>query len=210
MTNIKRQMLNAQQLLLRLSSDNSLRQSLCRGGAPRNWFYNREANDLDIFVEVHQGFASVDYWETKVKTALGNLYQRFEFQGDNMYRLQRLGGAYRTDVHDPYTGGDHRILSVLEGMYEGEQKVQFVIYNTEDHVGTDLSKFFPTDFSKISFDMHGNINVSPEFLNCYRNKAITYDRWAMSDAYLKRLHSHYPTHALVPSDSPLHDRVRYS
>jgi len=214
MKRIKQQMLIGQQLLLKLNKGSSgLRKALIRGGAPRNWYHNREANDLDIFVEVHKGFASREYWEMKVKLALDELYKKFdkpdgEWAGVDSSRLVRLGDSYRTDVHDIYSGGDANIVSVLEGNFEGKQKVQFVIYNTEDQYRS-LEDHFPTDFSKISFNYNGDIIASAEFLNCVRNRAIMYDRYDISDEYLARLHAHYPDYALVPNDSPVATAVLY-
>lgn len=202
MAGIKAQQLIAQRLLIALEEASGIRAAMVRGGAPRSWFHNAPANDIDIFVEVHKGFASREYWETYIRSSLGQSYQRFIYKNqEQAQKLYRLGDSYRADF-DVYSGGDPDIISVLEGFYDDQwqQKVQIVIVNTDEGAHYNYFNFnnrFPTDFSKIAFNKLGDMIVSEEFLNCHRNQSIIYDDHEMSTEYLAKLMHQYPTYSAV-------------
>ena len=220
MSTIKIQQLIAKRLLKTMISTkdtvyaNPFRQAIVAGGAPRNWYMNRVANDIDIFLQVPDTFLEADDYERGIYQSLfyAGVYKDFKSY-DDKNRIYKLGKDYHaaTEELDPYTGSDPSIIGVWEGIYVAatdiEIKVQFVVVKSNQQQLMHLYDKFPTDISKVAFDETGTILASEEFLDCVQNETIVYDMDYMSQSYLDKLRTHFPRFSTVPKYSKLWFRI---
>lgn len=121
--------------------------AILAGGAPRNWFFNRPANDLDFFVRVPEGNVSC----THLMDSLGILgvTDMFNMATHKAPGVQReTSGTSSDHTYDERMSDIH---TVIEGRYEG-QTVQ-VIFTKVETFGY-IEEHFDTSINMIWCDLN--------------------------------------------------------
>lgn len=188
---IKKQKALAAELLERLGFYGNV---IVAGGAPRNWWFNQPANDLDFFIQVPQS-----------TTSQRHLLKILEREG--------ITGAYNMATHNPdgtlknsrakQTSYDERmsdIHSVFEGMYCGQQvQVIFTRVSTygyiESHFDTSINMIFSV------LTANDTVTVEPcyEFTQGAEVGAIFVhdNQCAYSNKHLEKIAKYFPEVPMV-------------
>lgn len=99
------------------------------GGAPRNWFFNKEANDLDFYIH---GKFNEQRWKTDI---------RFERLGLDVKHV-----SFKSEKWKDYGIMEH-LFRIYEGTYK-EQKIQIMVmkestyHSVVDCFGVSICKFW--------------------------------------------------------------------
>lgn len=158
---------------------------ICAGGAPRNWFENKLANDIDFFL-----------WE-----------EDYRFIDDGSFaKILNVPGF--NDLNPKAYGypGVGIIAHAFETHYKGEN-VQFVFANDWNghfkSLTTWIEESFDFNICKCYFDCR--INLSGVAYDDFQNKKLTcsyeklqkYGRLPTLPKRSKKLQSYYPKHQIV-------------
>ena len=140
------------------------------GGAPRDWYMGKEANDLDFYV---YGYG----W------SIGLILKRFKNIG--IFGLVNLGEGPRPNT--VYSSMKH-LRCVYETTYKG-QKIQIMIMNQPtfssvvDYFGVTISQFWYKT---------GRIGMKREALLSIKYKVIGYkDDFSCKEAYFKKIQERF-------------------
>lgn len=167
-------------------SNCSGRLELC-GGAPRNWFQNKLANDLDFYLQT--GWMSAE-------TFLNNLGP------DAKYNISNSWGQH------PVYRRNNKISKVYEFEYKG-MKCNLITFDYNSHMGPFHKQVWETfDFNicKFHYDFGvGGINCSPSAMDDLFNKTLTcsisniimYTGVNKLAARAAKMQSYYPDHKIV-------------
>lgn len=143
------------------------------GGAPRDWFFNKPANDLDYYIHVDE-------------------LQR-KFIGD---RLARLGykGAVKLGHKDP----TYKSLKTLKEVWEFEhmgQRVQVMVMSESTY--TSVLSHFNLDTSKAWWKGY-SVRYEPEFILAHMFKLLMVDGdEPPKSAYVDKMTARYPDYLLT-------------
>jgi len=178
---IERQKEQTKALLTEISENFEF--ALVAGGAPRNWAYNRPANDIDIYVlrkiplikgrySVKKDSSAQEEIDKNIAKAVLQLSEKYGFSQNRAC----------TTINSNAYGG--LILNSLYDFKIGDQDCQFIIVDDnmwwQDIQVKDLESFanriFATyDFGicKTAMDKDGSIIKHPDFISDFENNTFT-------------------------------------
>ncbi len=149
--------------------------ALVAGGAPRNWSFNRPANDLDIYVLRKKSYLLDEQKkiDKEFEKTIKEISQTYSFGPNKAY--EKTSNAYAGFI----LHGLHDFTTKLEnGM---EQKCQFIIIDDDREYNiSDMKSFSDRIYQTYDFgicmtamDKYGNFYNSPVFEEDKKNKTFT-------------------------------------
>lgn len=186
------------------------------GGAPRDWFFNRNAKDLDIFVYLGEQNKKPSYWKQKLEdvgfkvSAIKNKYgpkdgmfaQCFEWT-KNIFASCKLTKS--TNQEDYILSMNPYLECVVDIEVEsGENPVQIMIMNQPVDQCTYTK--FPVSISQIWYK-NGKFNKTPDFLVGIKHNIIypTGIDNSMNGKYTKKVREKFPEFEYLDSkDKVIH------
>lgn len=187
---IKKQKALAEELLERLSFYGN---AIIAGGAPRNWWFNRPANDLDIFIPAPMGFTGTNLRAIMEREGITDIYNMATHNPDGTLKAKQPRG--KSSYDDRMTD----IHSVFEGRYCGQQ-VQVIWINVSTY--GYIESHFDTSINMIFSVMHcGELDICPtrEFNQGVKTGTIYVhdNQAAYSNAHLEKVANYFPGVPLV-------------
>ena len=161
------------------------------GGAPRDWFMDKPANDIDIYVELKG---------QDVETFIGKL--KLSIEGKKGWLLDRRtgikldyivgAGGYKRNKKTSYDLTDNDYIDHVVDLCLFGQKFQVVIVNKNPvHV---IQSEFPMGLSQAYMNNCGGIVRSKLFNKSLVDKTVYFKaREGMTDEYLYKILDRYPT-----------------
>lgn len=190
---IKKQKVVAAEFLNKLRVINPA--AIIAGGAPRNWEFNRPANDLDFFVQVPQGNVTSRNLEKSLETlGVTEVFNMATHSAPGVVRdAKAKGHQYDERMSDIHT--------VLEGKYQGE-KIQVIFTKVEtygyieDHFDTSINMIW-CDLGYYGKEEEPKLvtRKTPEYQSTERTGIIfVYDNQNMyTNSHLERVASYFPS-----------------
>lgn len=161
------------------------------GGAPRDWFFNKPASDLDFYVYDPLNLSQKAWMDRLSKTLL------------DVKPLGMVEGKSDKDVEEEYTA-----MKDLRYVYEGEYMgviVQVMVMNMPTF--TSVIDNFCVENSKIWWK-GGQLHPSWEFLVSHATRTIKVCKeHAPKQRYLDKMVKKFPTYKLITGDSEYSERV---
>lgn len=187
---IKKQKALAAELLERLGFYGN---AIIAGGAPRNWWFNRPANDLDIFIPAPQDFTGKNLRAIMEREGITDVFNMATHNPDGTLKASKA----KEHTYDERMSDIH---SVFEGKYCGQQ-VQVIWINVstygyiESHFDTSINMIFST------LTANGDVAICPtrEFNQGVETGAIyVHDKQAAyTNAHLEKVANYFPKVPLV-------------
>lgn len=168
---VANQKVHAREILAKVSKHFEF--ALIAGGAPRNWAYNRPANDFDIYVCRKKDYNNQDKIDKDIAKSVKALGDEFGF-GENRAACVVNSNAY----------GGFILHSLYDFKHEQEenQDCQFIIIDDNAGFVKDLKSFALQIFSTYDFgicmtsmDKDGAFHNHPMFDEDFKNKTFTVD-----------------------------------
>lgn len=127
--------------------------AILAGGAPRNWYYNRPANDLDFFVEAPKATGVIQLMESLKVLGVTDMFNMATHKAPGVQKENQ--GAPTDHTYDERMSDIH---AVIEGQYEG-QTVQ-VIFTKVPTYGY-IEEHFDTSINMVwcDLDYHGELSI---------------------------------------------------
>lgn len=192
---IREQKLIADKILNKFKENNI--ECYLMGGAPRNWYFNKQANDLDFYIYQNNDFDRIvkflkdEFIDLK---ELGNseyLECGFEFNGDDddlLFKGLKLNvGEHIND----YISKMPSLKKVFECKYYNVQKCQFMIVRKHpmdiiyDEFGTTISQFYYLNDNKCFCTNKAKFSIETKTIY-YKNG---YD---LENKYIKKMKEYFP------------------
>ena len=146
--------------------------AIVAGGAPRDWYFGRSANDIDIY-----------FYRPDLETSLAvcSTFYRVGFT------IRQIGAEF---TNHPLYEKNAMIERVFDCEFSG-LKFQFIQMNQKTF--TSVVKNFPLNICMIWYK-NGKINGTPDFFRAVRHNAIVKVNplYANSDAYIKKICNRFP------------------
>lgn len=148
-------------------------QAILAGGAPRDWYFGREANDLDFYF----------YADTK-KHPLSEMVGLFRYLKFPTW----IKNGYVYDNRNPH------LLYVFDGKYD-DMKVQFMWWDIPTSFVVDS---FALDICHIWYKDE-QIHTTPAFDACIQSKTlhILNPLYGKQDKYVQKIMNKFPDFSLV-------------
>lgn len=203
---IKTQKAVTRNLLKKLQETNW--NAIVAGGAPRNWYFNTPANDIDVFIELRKlkmpQYSNNKMYYPSQKILEGYLEKVMDIKDIFNVATHSAKGVLKDTVESmkTYQSRMEGIHSVFEGVFEG-QRVQLIFLNQGEKAGMKyvmdsfdtsinmavtrlIGDTLHTDYSSKHRDSMetGCIFVYPNG-NCYESK------------HLKKIAEYYPNAPLI-------------
>src|SRR5258706_15192247 len=146
--------------------------SIVAGGAPRDWYFHREASDIDIFLHRPDLQTSWSFVETFKSIGLS---------------VSQLGSNLT----------NHRIYAknmLIDKVFECEyKKLKFQFINMKEKTFTSVVPQFPLTICKAWYK-NGEINTYPDFDATVKNNVIVKvnDLYADGDKYIEKIRNKFP------------------
>ena len=146
--------------------------AMIAGGAVRDWYFNKTARDLDLYMRM----------PLQNTSALVKRYIQFVLMGTNIRQLER---------NDP----DHNYAALpdLKWVYEFEfegMKVNLMVM--EKGVDTEILANFDTSICRCYFDGRES-HFTEDFLTTVRTRTIIiHDNYTGEEAHIRKLAKYYP------------------
>lgn len=129
------------------SFDNKYKFVLLLGGAPRNWYYNKPANDLDIYI----------YLDNEEKRVESNPYRKSleivpNVNQTSEEKIKRINKEIRIEkdlAKKTNRYNNKKIVHLYDGMYK-EQHIQLIFIKSNKQIKTK-KQFAETIFSTFDF-----------------------------------------------------------
>ena len=165
--------------------------AIVAGGAPRDWFFNLEATDIDVYVESR----------TEDNSILRRIFTAFLIEKG--YDIGHVTSLAPDGADEDYLYGNPAVQLVLSTKFDlGDrfQEVQFIF-------GPKLDPLldFPVSISQAYYD-GSRETYSAEFVRSIEARTIVYDGHA-SDSYMNKIRGKFKDMALVPRSHQLAGRV---
>jgi len=167
------------------------------GGAPRNWYFNKEANDLDFYIHQNNDFDRIvkflkeEFIDLK---ELGNseyIDEEPGFEFDNNDNLLFKGLKLNVSEHiNDYISKMPSLKKVFECKYYNVQKYQFMIVSRNpmniinDEFGTTISQFY---YWNDKIFCTGKAKFSIETKTIYFK-----DGYDLENKYIKKMKEYFP------------------
>lgn len=154
------------------------------GGAPRDWYFNKEASDLDVFFHFRDG-STLRQIRFLLKKAFPDLH--FEL---------RAGMNFNEDDDSEYKKNPH-LRRVLQTEIGG---IKVQLMEMRKPTWECVVEEFPLSICKIWYK-NGKIRTTLEFENCVKHNIIvkTNEIYADGDKYLKKIVGKFPHMKYYPS-----------
>lgn len=168
---VEQQKKRAKKLLTEISEN--FEYALVAGGAPRNWAYNRSANDLDIYVCRKKGKLQKDI-DSKIDAGVKKMGDKYGFNSENnkavdVVNSNAYGGFILNALYD---------FSIFDD--EEKQNCQLIIIDDTADMVKDLKTFSQRIFMTYDFgicmtsmDKDGNFYNDEMFETDIKNKTFT-------------------------------------
>lgn len=146
------------------------------GGAPRNWFFNKTANDLDFYIYLKHESISAN--ELRFKS-IGLDVKRMEFE-------QLKNSSYKFMQH---------LFRIYEGEYKGESIQVMVMYeptftSVVDDFGVSICEFWWTG---------GNVHATKSALTSILTKRLFYKNdYSAKETHVQKMVKYFPEYQLTP------------
>lgn len=156
---------------------------LC-GGAPRNWMYNRPANDFDIYVSYNG--------RIPLKEVVS---QNLEVINDKIIEINCYEEVDNIE----------EIFGVIELEYKRKkvQVISFGHFKTKEDLYNAVIDSFDFNICKIGMFANGCSTYGPDFAQDFRNKTLTIDMECMYDQpssmpkRFEKMQKYFPDHKIV-------------
>lgn len=192
--NILRQMTIADEVMEKLAPITP--HAIIAGGAPRDWYFQKTARDVDIFLYRPDLKTNLDVLSTfsKVGLSLSSFDTSLTVDGDHVT-------GHGTYIHNPNI--DH----VYETEYFG---VQFQFIFMKSPTFTSVVPRFPLNLSRIWYK-NGTIHPTGEFLHGVKNTALIKmdELYADGNKYIKKIRERFPDYKYYASVE-LYFQLEYS
>lgn len=187
---IKKQKALAAELLERLGSYGN---AIIAGGAPRNWWFNRPANDLDFFIPAPTDFTGKNLRAIMEREGITDVFNMATHNPDGTLKAKQPRGksSYDDRMSD--------IHSVFEGTYCGQQvQVIWLTVSTYGYIESHFDTSINMIFSTLSYD---ELTICPthEFNQGVETGAIYVhdNQAAYTNAHLEKVANYFPQVPLV-------------
>lgn len=157
--------------------------AIVAGGAPRDWYFNNQAQDVDIFL--YRPDLNTPYFVKQVFKSVGLPITTLDTS------LMEDGVGHGTYFLNP------RISQVYEMMYSG-LKFQFILM--KEPTFTSVVPHFPLNLSRIWYK-DGDIHPTHEFLHGVENKALIKldELYADGNRYVTKIRERFPDYQYYAS-----------
>lgn len=164
--------------------------AIVAGGAPRDWYFGKEASDIDIFF----------YFRTDLCLSV----VEFQLQQIGFFGLKSLG-KHELETDESQYSKNPSLRYVWETEVDGEV-VQLILMDSPTFLGA-VSRF-PLNICRIWYKT-GQINLTQDFKRAVRWKAIVKcgNLYADSDRYLEKIKSKFPEYGFYSSYEQLAKEV---
>lgn len=157
------------------------------GGAPRDWFFNKPASDLDFYIYDARCFGQSD-WQKRLDKTLLDVKPLGFIEGE--------------------TDEDYLSMKELRYVFEGEYygvKIQVMIMNKSTY--SSVVNHFCVDTSKIWWK-GGSIIPTWDFLLAHATKTLKYNEGhEAKERYMLKMKEKYPTYRVITDDKKYSARV---
>lgn len=174
MNTIERQKEIAREVLLKLQACDP--HCILAGGAPRNWFFNKTANDLDFYV-----------------------YLKHETIGANELRFKSIGLDVKRMEFDELKNSSYKFMQHLFRVYEGEYKgerIQVMVMqeptftSVVDDFGVSVCEFWWTG---------GEVKATKQALTSILTKKLFYKNdYSAKETHVQKMARYFPEYQLTP------------
>ena len=160
-------------------------KGLIAGGAPRDWFCNQQADDLDLYVFCNED----DLYETWVQTRMA-LKDRM---GEDTSWTPIDPEVNAEDTSYAHINGIHRVFEVNVSFWrKPSQRVQFIFMDNNRH---GLLHTFCVNLSEASYDGQ-TCNYTRNFMRGMQERVIVHRE--TPEKYLSKIMAKFPYFAVVP------------
>ena len=148
-------------------------KAVLAGGAPRDWYFGKEATDLDFYLNINM--LPVEFEDVLSDFGVTELTEKHGYFYDN---------------RNPF------LLYVLDGKFL-DCKVQFMIISYTSPI-LHVLNCFALDICQAWYK-HGKLSASKKFMECEPTKTIhiVNHLYGMGDEYVQKIQSKFPDYKLV-------------
>lgn len=171
---------NARNILIDVSKN--FEYALIAGGAPRNWAYNRLANDFDIYVcrKVSDHMPEQREVDENIQNGIDYLSDIYGSLGDNLANKQISSNPYGGLILSHLYNFQAKSISSVGFSEKEKQNCQLIIIDDYNEEVVDCESFADRIFKTYDFgicmtsmDKDGNFYNSPIFESDKENKTFT-------------------------------------
>lgn len=162
--------------------------AILAGGAPRDWYFDKPANDLDFYVYLPE--ATCHFEELRWKR-LGLDVTRLDYEQRHNNKYKMMPDLFR----------------MYEGVLDG---VPFQIMVMQKSTFNSVLPYFGTSICKVWWKGHG-VRTTVDFLmSVYGKKVYTQEGYLATDYHITKMLKYFPDYELTSYDYLLSDKIRLS
>lgn len=187
-------------VLKKVVNYSGIHDSIIAGGAPRNWYENKLANDIDIFTYENSIDISSLEASLKVQWNLGPGWQ-ITLRKSNQNKYGHAGNSIIKRLWDfSINGQPFQLIHINKNWFETQSGL------VNPHISEYVKETFDFDICKCWIDAYGVKNEIMAFED-FQNKTLTvsiskmqqYDRINSLHKRAAKLQGYYPNHKIVIS-----------
>lgn len=161
--------------------------AIVAGGAPRDWYFNKEATDIDVYIHVSLNVLNKD---VKRQIEVCGFTVLSEKDGKNIPEDYKLNPNIRTVINTTLEGEDIQIMVMLKPTFD----------SVVDKFAVSLSKIWYKN---------GKVNITKDFEISVKHSVMykCSDLYGDSHKYIQKLKNKFPEFKYFASKSEMVDYV---